>query len=170
VHRGPHCLKQCVTQDDCPGTSVCNDLPGPGPTYCINENYMAKGICPSSWRCEVEGRCFMDSDCAEGVSCEENACGGPQAPDAAPADAWAPADAGPAPDATEGPLPDASVPVEREDAAVSEPDGGGPSEDESEAGSKSGGCAVSSSGPPPGAPLWLAAPLALAFARRRRRD
>jgi subtilisin family serine protease len=167
--RGPHCLKQCVTQDDCPGTTVCNDLPGPGPTYCINENYQSKGICPNSWRCEVEGRCFMESDCPDGVACEDNTCGGALTPDAAVADAQVPADAGPTPDTTVPVTPDAEGPVAQDDAAVQAPDGSSNADGDAEAGSKSSGCTVSTGGLPAGAPLWLAPPFALAAVRLRRR-
>jgi MYXO-CTERM domain-containing protein len=162
--RGPHCLQECDATAACPGATICADIPGPGPSYCLNENFQSKGVCPASWRCEIEGRCFMESDCAEGVSCTENVCGGPQTPDAATPDAAPVADAGPVPDAAVDPN-DAEVPVERDDAAISEADGDTAGEDTENA-KKSSGCQFA---PRPASPPFLLLSLAfLGLVRRRR--
>ena len=166
--RGPHCLKQCDSSEACPGTTICSDIPGPGSSYCINENFQAKGICPSSWRCEVEGRCFSDDDCVDGIACTEGICGGPMTPDAgAPEDALP--DATIAPDAA---VPveadDATVPVEADDAALEAGDSA-PGENDSESGSKSSGCQFAPRPVGASGPMLLLPAALLAVARRRRR-
>lgn len=169
--RGNHCLQECAAADECPGTSVCTDLPGPGPAYCVNENYQAKGFCPGSWRCEVEGRCFGDGDCDDGVACEENVCGG--APAVEP-DMGAPVepDAGvPEPDAApEGPPDAIGVNPEKDQGLTGEDAGDEPGEDEPETTSKANdGCQVGGRGV--ATPWALTLPLlGLAAVRRRRKS
>lgn len=167
--RGTHCLKSCLNQDECTGSSVCADIPGPGPSYCINENFQAKGVCPSSWRCEVEGRCFSDDDCTGGVACIDNTCGGATPPDAAVPDAATatPDAAPPTPDAGPVDLEDAAAPEIAQDASTaSEADG---SAADTESAQKSSGCQVGLAAPAPAAAWWPLAGLALVGLRRRRR-
>lgn len=73
--RGSRCMKPCDFENpDCPGETVCADIPGPTGDHCINPDFGRKGICPSAWRCELDGRCFSDDDCVEGMCGEENTC------------------------------------------------------------------------------------------------
>lgn len=82
LSRGPRCLKPCdFANPDCPGETVCADLPGPDGDHCVNPDFGRKGICPSAWRCEQAGRCLADEDCEGGACLDENVCEGDQEPD-----------------------------------------------------------------------------------------
>jgi MYXO-CTERM domain-containing protein len=115
LSRGPRCLKPCdFANPECPGQTVCADLPGPDGDYCINPDFGRKGICPSAWRCELEGRCLADEDCDGEAACVENVCEG----DEPEADAGVEADQGtddmmPVPDAgaIDADLPDQPAPA-----------------------------------------------------------
>ncbi|MGK0361440.1 MAG: subtilisin family serine protease [Bradymonadia bacterium] len=116
LSRGPRCLSPCDFDNPvCPGETICADLPGPDGDHCVNPDYARKGICPSAWRCEIDGRCLADEDCEDGVSCGENVCEGDDAePDAGVESDMAVADAG----VTDAAAPaDATVIVESDQAA-----------------------------------------------------
>ena len=147
-------MKPCDLRVDdpaqCPGDTVCADVPGPTDEHCANPDWSRKGFCPAQWRCDVEGRCFEDADCGEDVACTDRQCAVPAEPDAAPP-VEAIEDAGVAPDASVE--PDAEVEA---DAAP----------DDESAGKRGGDCSTA-----PGAPTgpWWLALAALGLSRRRRR-
>lgn len=155
--RGKRCLVPCEfggRANQCPGDSVCADVPGPLDEHCVNPDWRVKGFCPAAYRCEVENRCYQDGDCPEGVTCgEDNFCDLPEAPDAAL----------PPPDAAVG-EPDAAV--SEPDAAAAEPDAAAPDAqaDDEQGGKADSGCAATDAP----AAWWVCFGL-LALPRRRRR-
>lgn len=154
--RGQKCLLPCEFggEDVCPGDSVCTDVPGPAGDHCVNPDYSRKGVCPSAYRCQVEGRCYLEDDCPEGVACVENVCDVPVV-----ADQGVPADLGVA----DAGVVDATEPKDVvQDDAAPEVDAA-PEEDRPR--SSDDGCSAAPGGVNPSF-LWMILPLALL--RRRR--
>ncbi|MFN3197455.1 MAG: S8 family serine peptidase [Bradymonadia bacterium] len=150
--RGSRCLSPCEGEEDasCPGDSVCGQIPGTG-DFCMNPEWLRKGVCPPAYRCALEGRCFEPEDCPDGVSCSGGFCDYPEVPDAAL----------PEPDAE---LPDAMVMEEADaeapDAGSLFPDAGG-----ERARSSGGGCEAVGGQTSLG---WMMLMLGLGWVRRRR--